>query len=94
MLSGVPTESGLFTPRFAVTDSLARSDELQISLTILAEGPSADIDGDGDVDFADLLLLLGGWGDCPVPPADCDADLSGNGSVGFEDLLILPGAWS
>ena len=31
---------------------------------ISGSGPQ-DLDGDGDVDFADLLALIGAWGDCP-----------------------------
>ena len=53
-----------------------------------------DIDGNGTVDVADLLLLLGAWGDCPDPPADCPADLDGSGSVDVADLLTLLANWS
>jgi len=49
---------------------------------------SADLDGDGTVDFDDLLLLLAAWGFCS-PFAPCDADLDQDGEVGFSDLLIL-----
>ena len=48
-----------------------------------------DIDGDGDVDTADLLTLLSAWGVCPPPPAGCPGDLDGNGIVGTADLLTL-----
>jgi len=48
-----------------------------------------DIDGDGDVDTADLLALLGAWGPCD----DCPEDLDGDGDVDTEDLLILLGNW-
>ena len=53
-----------------------------------------DLNGDGVVDFADLLLLLALWGDCPEPPMDCPADLDGNGTVNFNDLLLLLSNWS
>ena len=55
-----------------------------------------DIDLDGDVDGADLSLLLGGWGDCSLDDmsADlCAADLNGDGTVDATDLTILLGAW-
>lgn len=52
----------------------------------------ADLDGNGAVEFADLLILLGAWGPCAVP-ADCPADLDGSGTVGFEDLLLLLADW-
>jgi hypothetical protein len=50
-------------------------------------GPAADLDGDGDVDFTDVLLLIAAWGPCG--PGACAADLDGDGSVGFADILAL-----
>jgi len=52
-----------------------------------------DIDGDGDVDTADLLALLANWGDCPEPPEPCPGDLDGDGDVDTADLLALLGNW-
>jgi len=46
----------------------------------------ADFDGDGDVDTADLLYLLGAWG---TP----DGDVDGDGDTDTADLLALLGAW-
>ena len=46
----------------------------------------ADFDGDGDVDTADLLHLLGAWG---TPNGDVDGD----GDTDTADLLALLGAW-
>jgi hypothetical protein len=53
-------------------------------------GVLGDINGDGLVGFADLLLVLAGWGPC----AACPEDLDGNGSVGFSDLLMVLANWS
>ncbi len=47
-----------------------------------------DLDGNGDVGFADLLIVLSLWGSTGGP-----ADLDGSGFVGFADLLILLSAW-
>jgi len=47
-----------------------------------------DLDDDGTVGTADLLALLGAWGD-PGGPADVDGD----GMVGTADLLALLAAW-
>jgi hypothetical protein len=44
-----------------------------------------DVDGDGDVDVDDLVIVLGSWGACPA----CPADLNGDGEVAVEDLLIV-----
>jgi hypothetical protein len=49
-----------------------------------------DLDNDGDVDAADLAILLGSWGRC----AACPADLNGDGGVSASDLAILLGAWT
>jgi len=48
-----------------------------------------DIDGDGDVDTADLLLLLAAWGPCE----DCPEDINGDGVVNTVDLLLLLANW-
>jgi len=56
--------------------------------------PKGDMDNDGLVSVPDLLFLLGEWGKCPDPPADCPADLDGDGRVGAADLLILLGNWT
>jgi hypothetical protein len=46
----------------------------------------ADFDGDGLVNTADLLFLLGAWG---TP----DGDVNGDGMTNTADLLELLGAW-
>ncbi len=51
-----------------------------------------DIDGDGDVDATDLILLLGAWGACD-DCGNCVADLDGDCNVGSADLIILLGNW-
>ena len=51
-----------------------------------------DIDHDGDVDAADLLVLLIAWGPC-ADCGDCPADLDDDCAVGVTDLLILLGNW-
>lgn len=50
---------------------------------------NADINNDGDMDGADLLLLLGAWGPC----IGCGEDLEGDDVVGVKELLILLGSW-
>jgi probable HAF family extracellular repeat protein len=47
-----------------------------------------DADGDGDVDFADLNLLLDQW-----QTAGPEADLDGSGFVDFSDLNLLLSRW-
>lgn len=49
----------------------------------------ADLDLDGEVGFADLLMLLGSWG----AGAGQRADIDGSGVVDIADLLILLSDW-
>jgi hypothetical protein len=51
-----------------------------------------DLNHDGVVDVADLLILFDNWGECPDPD-DCPADLNGDGIVNVADLLILFDNW-
>ncbi len=62
-----------------------------IILELLGINP-ADLDGDGIVGVADLLILLANWGPC-LPKGECPADLNDDGSVGVADLLILLANW-
>ncbi len=55
-------------------------------------GIPGDVDGNGTVNFQDILALLGAWGDCPAKGA-CPADFNGDGVVTFADLLIVLGNW-
>jgi len=58
--------------------------EFTIQLTALG-----DVDGDWDVDTADLLGLLAAWG----PNEGHPADFNGDGTVNTTDLLALLGNW-
>jgi len=49
----------------------------------------ADLNNDGQVNGADLGLLLGAWGVC----SGCAADLNADGQVNGADLGLLLGAW-
>ncbi len=55
----------------------------------------ADFDFDGTVGAFDLAVLLGSWGPCPEPPAECLADIHGEGDgiVQADDLATLLGSW-
>ncbi|MFO0829468.1 MAG: hypothetical protein U0572_15125 [Phycisphaerales bacterium] len=69
-------------------DSNIGFDTLRFFPTPSCHGAS-DIDGDGDVDAADLGVLLGAWG-----TAQCPADIDENGVVDAADLAVLLGDWT
>ena len=50
---------------------------------------NADTTGDGVVNVADILQLIGAWGPC----AGCAEDLSVDGNVDVADLLELIANW-
>jgi len=52
----------------------------------------SDINGDGQVDSADLFLLLAQWG--AAPQLGISADLNGDGTVDGADLGLLLSNWS
>ena len=55
----------------------------------LSSGCPENLDGNGEINFNDLLLLLAAWGNCP----GCPEDIDGSGDVGFSDTLLLLAAW-
>ncbi|MCP3905578.1 MAG: hypothetical protein GY715_18280, partial [Planctomycetes bacterium] len=52
----------------------------------------ADVDRDGEVGFADLLVVITEWGPCP-PVSQCPPDVDGSGIVNFGDIVEMIGAW-
>ena len=48
----------------------------------------ADIDGDGQVDVTELLMVIDQWGQMGSP-----ADINGDGVVDVTDLLIVVANW-
>ena len=49
----------------------------------------SDLNSDGVVGIADLLLVIDAWGFCK----SCSADIDNDGSVNINDLLALINAW-
>jgi hypothetical protein len=52
----------------------------------IREGVPGDLDGDGDVDQADLAILLADWG---CTGGDCPGDADGDGDTDQADLAVL-----
>ena len=57
------------------------------------ERARGDTDLDGEVGIEDFLNVLGAWGACPDPPANCDADLDADGNVGLHEFLLVLVNW-
>ena len=51
----------------------------------------ADLDNNGFRDVADILILLGAWGQ--TDQGQCGMDLDGSGVVDVSDVLIVVGSW-
>ena len=80
-------------PSFSALPSQPDIDDFEIRV-VVCEFTPGDLDQDGEVDAFDLAILLGAWGPCPPPPAECPADLNDDGQVGATDLAILLGNWT
>ncbi|MHC5113170.1 MAG: outer membrane protein assembly factor BamB family protein [Planctomycetota bacterium] len=63
--------------------------------SLVAAPPApGDANGDGIVNFGDVLHVIGAWGVCPPVPDACGADLDGDRVVGFSDVLMVIANWS
>lgn len=51
----------------------------------------ADVNGDLQVDFDDLLSVLNSFGPCP--PGPCESDVNGDGQVEFVDIVTVLNNW-
>ena len=65
-------------------------DAISIQASICDDVPNcpADLDGNGEVSFNDLVLVLGAWG-C----SSCPEDIDGDGETDFNDLVVLLAAY-
>ncbi|MHC5115131.1 MAG: hypothetical protein ACYTGP_11975 [Planctomycetota bacterium] len=81
-------------PQLEVCHTLSANGNVMIGLTFFNPGwiidlCTPDLNGNGAVDFADILEIIAAWGPCD----GCAADLSGNGAADFADILVVIGAW-
>jgi len=70
------------------TESRVRGCELDMGAYESKPCP-IDLSGNGAVDGADLTLVLGHWGACPL----CPEDLNGDGVVNGAELALVTGNW-
>ena len=78
-------------PSSAVLSWFAMSTEhMPLNMVVPASDLAGDIDANGEVDFADFLVLSNSFGSAVDPPGT-NGDLNGDGNVDFPDFLILSG---
>jgi len=81
---------------FAV--SAANANRVYVFAGTITPLSPADLNDDGVVNVADLLAVIGAWGPCIAPPAQCVtytcwADIVPTGTVNVQDLLMVIGNW-
>jgi hypothetical protein len=72
-----------------LADAVGPEIEVNVPEKCLCTG---DLNNDGVVNVADLLIVFDAWGEC-TDPDNCPADLNGDGLVNVQDLLILFDHW-
>ena len=53
---------------------------------------AGDLDGSGEVDVADLVLVVLDW-DCSAMPGQCAGDANGDGIVDVGDMVFVILGW-
>ncbi len=88
-ISGTPTEATAdATYTFSALD--ADGDVASLPFTLAVSLPSPDINGDGNVNFADFLTFAGKYGSrIGQDRYDPRCDLNGDGQIDFADFLIF-----
>lgn len=74
-----------------VMKGIADASGLEMTVVLNGGGIVGDLNNDGVVNVADMLILLSQWGQCGE--GNCPADLNGDGTVDVSDLLILLSNW-
>ena len=88
-----PTNTGRVRVTVRDGDNETGFDASESDLVIAGDMLVGDLNGDGVVDFGDLLILLSVWGGC-TDCGDCTADLNDDCAVDFGDLLVVLTNWT
>ena len=88
-LSGMPTEAKA-QATYTLSALDADGDVASLPFTLEVSLPSPDLNGDGNVNFADFLTFAGKFGSrLGQERYDARCDLNGDGQIDFDDFLIF-----
>jgi len=85
----VSTVNGTYTINLTSTINGAVDDVVPLEVTVIAV--PGDVNGDGIVNYLDIVMVIDNWGDRVSCPA-CDVDRDGN--VGYSDISFIVGHWT
>ena len=86
-LSGTPTTPGTTTATYTATDARGASAALTFRITVI--DPAMDVNGDGKVDVADLVIVAVFYGERVPAGTDLPADVNSDGVVDLLDLTLV-----
>ncbi len=88
-ISGLPSKA-LTETEYTLTATDRDGDRASLTFTLEVQRPTADIDGNGQVNFADFLSFVGKFGTRRGDARyDARYDLDSDGEIGFSDFLIF-----
>jgi hypothetical protein len=79
VVSGTPTDAGVFHPLIIIEDQRGRSDQKVLTITVRSD-LFGDFDGDGDIDLVDLGSFVACL-EAPAPDGDCLEAFDADGSA-------------
>jgi len=85
----VTTVNGTYTINLTSTINGAVDDVVPLEVTVIAV--PGDVNGDGIVNYRDIVEVIEHWGD-PVGCPTCDVDRDGN--VGYSDINFIVEHWT
>ena len=95
-LSGTPTTPGTTNATYTATDAIGTSASLNFTIEVTDPGvpidTPLDVNGDGVVDVADLVIVATAYGTRVPAGTDLPADVNSDGVVNLLDLTLVANA--
>ena len=73
----------------ATADGIPAYTHFTATATVLTDRLAEDVNGDGEVDVDDLLLVAASFGTAPAPEVMPNTDINGDGVVNNKDMLLV-----